>query len=300
VDAGSKIQRSTLSLDVRSSLGSNYTVTLPEEAEVLRFSVDGRAMNTPSGRELKIPLQPGSQSIVIEFQTLKAMGMLSRSPQVLLPDGATNVRVQYTLPRDRWPLYLSGPAIGPAMLYWGVLCVIVLGALALPRLAKELELNMPVAMLGWLLLGIGLSTVNGYGVLVIAVMFFLLAARKQWVNPDTMTRLRFNLMQCIIVGWVALAVLCMVAAIPMGLLSNPEMKVVGNGSGSHFYNYYQDIVGASEGFPSVTVVSVPIMAYRVVMLLWSLWLSTQLIRWAGWAWGCFTEKASWVSKSAKK
>jgi len=300
VDTGNKIQRSTLSLEVRSSLGSNYTVTLPEEAEVLRFSVDGRAMNTPSGQELTIPLQPGSQSIVIEFQTLKTMGMLSHSPEVLLPDGATNVRVQYTLPRDRWPLYLSGPPIGPAMLYWGVLCVIVLGALALPRLAKELDLDMPIAMAGWLLLGIGLSTVNGYGVLIIAVMFFVLALRKQRVYPETMTRFQFNLMQCIIVGWVGLAVLCMVAAIPMGLLSNPEMKVVGNGSSSHFYNYYQDIVGASEGFPSVTVVSVPIMAYRAVMLLWSLWLSTQLIRWAGWAWGCFIEKTSWVPKTAKK
>ena len=300
VDAGSQLQRSTLTLVVRSSLGSNYTVTLPEQVEVLRFSIDGRPMNTPSGRDVKIPLQPGSQSIVIDFQTPTTMGMLSHSPEVLLPDGATNVRVQYTLPRDRWPLYLSGPPIGPAMLYWGVLCVIVLGALALPRLARALEFNMPIAITGWLLLGLGLSTVNGYGVLIIAVMFFMLAARKQRVAPETMTRFQFNMMQCLIVAWVGLAVLCMVAAIPMGLLSNPEMKVVGNGSGSHFYNYYQDIAGASEGFPSVTVVSVPIMAYRAVMLLWSLWLSTQFIRWAAWAWGCFTENAVWISKTAGK
>lgn len=297
VDAGNKLQRSMLTLEIRSSLGTDYTVTLPENAEVLKFSVDGLAMNTPSGSEVKIPLQPGSQSVVIEFQSLTDMGMISHSPEVLLPDGATNVRVQYTLPRDRWPLYLSGPPIGPAMLYWGVLCVIVLGALALPRLAHILDFNMPIAMTGWLLLGVGLSTVNGYGVLVIAVMFFMLAARKQLVVPETMTRLKFNLMQCGIVAWVGFAVLCMVAAIPMGLLSNPEMKVAGNGSSSHFYNYYQDIVGESEGFPTVTVISVPLLAYRAVMLLWSLWLSTQLIKWAGWAWGCFTEKASWMPKA---
>ncbi|HEB27626.1 MAG TPA: hypothetical protein ENI05_07590 [Porticoccus sp.] len=297
VEAGSKLQRSTLTLEIRSSLGTNYMVTLPENAEVLRFSVDGRAMNTPSGSEVKIPLQPGSQSIVIEFQSLTDIGMVSHSPEVLLPDGATNVRVHYSLPRDRWPLYLNGPPIGPAMLYWGVLCVIVLGAVALPRLASTLDFKMPIAMTGWLLLGVGLSTVNGYGVLVIAIMFFILAARKQLVIPETMTRFKFNMMQCVIVVWVGLAVLCMIAAIPMGLLSNPEMKVVGNGSGSHFYNYYQDIAGASEGFPTVTVISVPILAYRAVMLLWSLWLSTQLIRWAGWAWGCFTEKASWISKT---
>ena len=297
IEAGNKLQRSALTLQIRSSLGSDYTVTLPEGAEVLRFSVDGRAMNTPSGNEVNIPLQPGSQSIVIEFQSLSNMGMVSHSPAVLLPEGATNVRVQYALPRDRWPLYLNGPAIGPAMLYWGVLCVIVLGALVLPRLARALDFQMPIAMAGWLLLGVGLSTVNGYGVLVIAVMFFMLAARKQLIKPTAMTRLKFNMMQCVIVAWVGLAVVCMVAAIPMGLLSNPEMRVVGNGSGSHFYNYYQDIVGVPEGLPTVTVISVPILAYRAVMLLWSLWLSTQIVRWAGWAWLCFSEKGSWRSRA---
>jgi hypothetical protein len=297
VDAGNMLQRSTLGLEIRSSLGTDYTLTLPEDAEVLSFSVDGREMNTPSGTEVKIPLQPGPQSVVIEFQSLTDTGMINRSPEVLLPDGATNIGLQYTLPRDRWPLYLSGPPIGPAMLYWGVLCVIVLGALALPRVASALNFQMPIAITGWLLLGLGLSTVNGYGVLIIAVMFFMLSARKQLVKPETMTRLSFNLMQCAIAGWVVLAVLCMVAAIPMGLLANPEMKVVGNGSSSHFYNYYQDIAGGEQGLPTVTVVSVPILAYRIVMLLWSLWLSTQLIKWAGWAWGCFTEKASWKSRA---
>ncbi|MFK8050955.1 MAG: hypothetical protein AB8B81_21185 [Halioglobus sp.] len=296
VDAGDKLQLSTLALEIRASLGTNYSLTLPEDAEVLRFSIDGRAMNTPAANRVKVPLQPGSQSVLIEFQTLADMGLVSRSPEIILPDGATNITVQYTLPRDRWPLYLNGPAIGPAMLFWGVLCVIVLGALALPRLASATQLEMPITLIGWLLLGIGLSTVNSYGVLIIAVMFFLLAARKQLVEPEVLSRFQFNLLQCFIVAWVVLAVLCMIAAIPMGLLSNPEMKVVGNGSGSHFYNYYQDIAGEVIGFPSVTVISVPMLAYRAVMLLWSLWLSTRLIQWAAWAWACYTEKGSWKPK----
>lgn len=298
VEAGNTQQRSTLTMAIRSSLGTNYTVTLPEDAEVLRFSINDRAMNIPAGSNVKVPLQPGSQTVVIEFQSLTKIGMVNHSPDVLLPGGATNIRVQYVLPRDRWPLYLNGPPIGPAMLYWGVLCVIVLAALALPFLAKTLSLKMPIATTGWILLGVGLSTVNSYGVLVLAVMFFMLAARKQRVVPETMTRFKFNLMQCFIVAWVALAILCVVTAIPIGLLSNPEMKVVGNGSSSHFYHYYQDIVKDAEIFPTVTVISVPMLAYRTVMLLWSLWLSTRLILWAAWAWACFIEKASWIPKAA--
>jgi hypothetical protein len=297
VKAGNLLQRSTLTMQVRSSLGVDYTVTLPDNAEVLKFSIDGRTMNTPAGSEVIIPLQPRLQLVTIEFQSANALGLLNHSPLIRLPGSATNTRVEYSLPRDRWPLYLNGPAIGPAMLYWGVLLVIILAAIALPRLAAKLTLPIPVTTVGWLLLGIGLSTVNSYGVLIIAVMFFLLAARKELINPQAMTRFKFNTTQIGIAIWVVVALLCLVAAIPMGLLSNPEMKVVGNGSGSHFYNYYQDSASAKEGLPTVTVVSVPILAYRIVMLLWSLWLSTRLIQWAIWSWACFTEKAVWKARA---
>ena len=296
VVAGNPLQRSTLTMVIRASLGEDYIITLPEQAEVIKFSVDGRAMNTPANNRVKVPLTPGSQSVEVEFQIPTAIGIVSSTPAVALPGGGANIRIHYTLPRDRWPLYISGPAIGPAMLYWGVLCVIVLAALALPHLARKLGFDIPVSPLGWLLLGLGLSTVNGYGVLIIAAMFFMLAARKQLIKPDQLAWWKFNLLQCAIVFWVVVAVFSMLSAIPMGLLSIPEMKVVGNGSASHYYQYYQDIVG-SEGLPSATVISVPMLAYRSVMLLWSLWLSTQLITWAGWAWQCFLENGHWQSKA---
>ena len=298
VEAGNKLQRSTLTLKIRASIGTDYPITLPENAEVLKFSVDNRTMNTPAANQVLVPLQPREQTVTIEFQTPDAMAMLSYSPQVHLPGSATNIELQYQLPRDRWPLYLSGPAIGPAMLYWGVLLVIILGALGLPQLARAAKLTIPVSTLSWLLLGLGLSTVNSYGVLVIAIMFFILAARKAYVKPHLMNRFQFNTMQVGIVLWGSCALLSMLAAIPMGLLASPEMKVVGNGSNSHWYRYYQDMATAEEGLPRATIMSVPLIAYRVVMLLWSLWLSTRLIQWASWAWACYVEKGAWLEKGA--
>ncbi len=299
IQAGSQLQRATLSLEIRSSLGADYNIVLPENSEILKLSVDGKVMNTPAENEITVPLQPRLQWVSLEFQSAVAMGVMNKSPQVLLPDGATNIKVNYRLPRDRWPLYLNGPAIGPAMLYWGVLLVIILGAIALPRLAASAKLSLPVNTLAWLLLGIGLSTVNSYGVLVIAVMFFVLAARKQYIDPLSFKPYQFNIIQIAIALWVIFSVLCMVMAIPMGLLSNPEMKVVGNGSSSHFYQYYQDATASADALPSVTIISVPILAYRIVMLLWSLWLSTHLIKWAIWAWQCFSAQTIWLSKNKK-
>ncbi|NHN39056.1 hypothetical protein G8764_17260 [Pseudomaricurvus alcaniphilus] len=295
VNAGKQLQKSSLSLEIRSSLGEDYALLLPESAEVLGLSLNGRAMNLPPGNRVVVPLQPGYQQLSLEFQQVIPLGLIDRSPQITLPTGATNLSLNYRLPRDRWPLFISGPAIGPAMLYWGVLCVIVLGAFALAYLSSSLRLAMPITLFGWLLLGIGLSTVNSYGVLVTAVLFFLLAVRRQHIDPQAMSRNRFNLLQVFIVVMGVLTAFSIISAIPMGLLASPEMKVVGNGSDSHWYNYYQDRV-SSEDFPGVTVVSVPIIAYRLVMLLWSLWLATKIIQWASWGWHCFSAQGTWRAK----
>ncbi|MBN4055438.1 hypothetical protein JYU12_01700 [bacterium AH-315-K03] len=293
--AGKQIQKSKLSLNIRASLGEDYSITLPIEAEVLKVSNNGRQLNLPADNQVKIALQPGSQEIIIEFQEFKKIGLLNKSAAITLPDRATNISVSYRLPHDRWPLSLKGPSIGPAMLYWGVLCVIILGAITLPYLASALKLNMPITLTGWLLLGIGLSTVNGYGVLITAGFFFLLAYRKQHINPDTLSNTAFNLLQLFIICWAILAAISIVSAIPLGLLSNPKMQVLGNGSSSHLYRYYQDMVDTGQ-FPTVSVISVPLFVYRIVMLLWSLWLASKIIQWSTWGWQCYSNKTAWKHK----
>lgn len=293
--AGKNIQRSTLYLSIRSSMGEDYRFSLPENASVLSMTLDDKPLNLPAGHRINIPLQPGLQELKLEFQQEQSMGMLSRTPRIQLPGSASNIDIDYKLPHDRWPLYIKGPAIGPAMLFWGVLCVIVLISLGLPLLARKTGLSIPLGMSAWLLLGIGLSTVNSYGALFIAAMFFLLAARQHYINPQHMSANWFNALQCFIVFWVLIASINLISAIPLGLLSSPEMKVVGNDSYSHLYRYYQDMVSSND-FPQVCVISVPILAYRIVMLLWSLWLATRLIHWASWGWACFKHNGLWRSQ----
>jgi len=297
--AGAQLQRAELLLGIRSSIGENYAIELPADAEVLSLSVDGRALNTPADYRLKIPLRPGLQRVQLTFQQRAKLPWLAHTPKVLLPSGAANIEINYQLPRDRWPLALTGPAIGPAMLYWGMFAVIVIAALVLPRIASATHLTMPIATGGWLLLGLGLSTVNNYGVLVSAAMFFLLAARQQLIDPYALSRLQFNALQCFIVLWVLLAVVSLLSAIPLGLLSSPQMNVFGNGSSSHTYRYYQDLVGPGE-FPVASVLSVPIIVYRATMLLWSLWLASKMLQWASWSWTAFVSGSGWRAKSLEQ
>lgn len=289
---GNRIQKSTLSLSIRSSLGEDYSFSVPEGAEILSVTNGNKKLNIPNSNEITVPLQPGLQNVTVDFQEKKEMGWNVATPSINLPSTATNISLSYSLARDRWPLYFNGPAIGPAMLYWGILVVIILSAFALTIIIKKCRLNVPINIVGWLLLGIGLSTVNSYGVFAVIIFFVLLGYRKDYIDPFKLSSLNFKLLQAGIVLVTVVAALSVLSAIPMGLLSTPDMKVVGNGSSSHFYRFYQD-TAASGDFPVANVINLPILGYRLVMMLWSLWLATRIIVWANWGWKAFSNGVIW-------
>jgi hypothetical protein len=80
-------------------------------------------------------------------------------------------------------------------------------------------------------------------------------------------------------------------AIKQGLLEQPDMRIVGNGSYDGHLSWFAD--RAPGVLPQPWVVSVPLLAYRLVMLAWALWLALAVIRWARWIWGCFTHGELW-------
>lgn len=291
---GSSVRQSTLMLTIKASIGQDFSFELPTDARITSLNREGKELSLPNDHRVDVTLQPGVQHVAVEFEQDGAAGWLSTTPSVNLPGGASNITLTYNLPQDRWPLYLTGPDIGPAMLYWGVFCVILLGAVILSLLGKKLTTALPIGLVGWLLLGVGLSTVNSYGVLVVAVFFFALAYRYG-VDPNATTRTRFNLLQVALVLWTVITLLTLVSAIPLGLLSSPNMLVTGNNSWSHLYNFFQDRA-PSGNFPTATVVSVNLLVYRAVMLVWSLWLASRLIRWVAWAWNAFRKEGVWRAK----
>ncbi|GLS27976.1 hypothetical protein [Marinibactrum halimedae] len=286
--AGENVQVSKLELEIRASLGETFTFNLPDESKVMSLSHDNRSLNIPKDNEIRIPLRPGKQRVAIEFQQNTPIQWIQTTPQVALPTQATNIDIVYEAPRDRWTLYLTGPDLGPAMLYWGVLCVIILGAIALHFLARALGWPIPVTLLGWMILGLGLSTTNSVGTLIAALFFFAVAWKMQ-LNTNQFSQKHLRLIQAGMIFLTLITALFVMSAVPMGLLGSPEMKVIGNNSSAFRYIFYQDFSQANE-FPTAIVVSAPMIVYRLMMLLWSLWLSMNVIRWGSWWWESFTKQ----------
>jgi hypothetical protein len=67
--------------------------------------------------------------------------------------------------------------------------------------------------------------------------------------------------------------------------------VTGNGSNASLLRWYLDRFPAD--LPTAWTLSLPIMLYRGLMLLWALWLAKSLLSWLKWAWQAYSQGGLW-------
>ncbi len=107
----------------------------------------------------------------------------------------------------------------------------------------------------------------------------------------------FNVMQVFLAILTLAALAALFFAIQQGLLGHPDMQIGGNGSSGHSLRWYQDRIDSE--LPTAWVLTVPLLAYRISMLLWALWLAIALLRWLRWGWDCFSESSVWKKAPPK-
>jgi hypothetical protein len=184
--------------------------------------------------------------------------------------------------------------MGPAVLFWGVVIVIVLLAFILGRIQLT-----PLKTWQWALLGLGLSQVPLPFAGLVVAWFFVVAYRGRGSMPAG--ALAFNAIQVGLAFMTLLVVGAIIAAVQKGLLGSPNMLVSGNQSSTYLFNWYQD--RWQEGYPQASVISMPLIVYRLLMLLWSLWLAFASVSWLRWGWKQYATDGvfrPWKRKPGKK
>ncbi len=73
------------------------------------------------------------------------------------------------------------------------------------------------------------------------------------------------------------------------------MQIAGNGSSAQTLRWFHDRV--TTELPLAWVVSVPLMAYRLAMLAWALWIAWALLSWLRWGWGAFSAGGLWRAEA---
>ena len=285
IKPGKRSTDTRLKFTLRSSQGGQHTIGLPAESKLLSVAIDGRKqpIRLQDGH-LTLPLRPGKQIYTVNWRQPRHDEMVFRSGSVTLNTENVNSRTTLTLGKDRWVLLTGGPLLGPAVLFWGLLVVIVVIAFGLGRF-----LSTPLVFYQWLLLLVGLSQVPVEESLIVIGWLLALSFRKNL--PNQLSRFRFNAIQIILAILTLGALTILFNAVNQGLLGMPSMHVAGNGSSAFNLNWYADRGGIT--LPQIWVFSAPMWIYHLLMLFWALWLALSLLRWLRWGWDCFSDHGIW-------
>lgn len=291
-EIGQRAASHTVQLDLRASQGGEQVITLPEGAELLSVRRGGETVNLrlQDGR-LTVPVVPGVQQVEITFRQAVPMATRVTTPALSLGLPAANIDLTLQLPHDRWLLAAFGPPVGPAVLVWGELLVMIVAAFLLARWRYS-----PLRVHQWLLLGLGFSTFSWAALVLVAVWLFALDWRQR---SEPAGVLRFNAVQIALPLLTLAALLCMFNAISNGLLGAPDMYVTGNGSEAQLLRWFAD--RSSDVLPVAGVISLPLWVYKLAMLAWALWLAWAVVDWlrngfAAWQRGGYWRAAAPAAK----
>ncbi len=281
---GKRQRSSSLALSLRCSLGEDFLVQLPADADATSLTSDGTAIPIrKDGDQVIIPLKPGQQEVSLQWKSNTPLEFRSRAQAVLLPVESANVTTSIQMPGNRWVLWADGPLRGPAVRFWAILLASLLAAWVLGRVPHS-----PLRPIEWMLLALGLTQVPLPLALVVVGWLFFLA----WRGNESFLRLRplwHNLLQGLLVFLTLCVLGIFIAIVAEGLLGSPEMFIRGNGSSRTLLRWYE--ARCDGALPQPQCFSISVWWYRLLMLLWALWLAVSLIRWLAWGWRQFSAGA---------
>ncbi|GFZ94321.1 hypothetical protein ISN74_03475 [Dyella caseinilytica] len=294
-NVGDRATETSLDLTARSTRGGDHAISLPAGTALLDAMRDDVSLSLAvKDGKLSLPLLPGKHHYVLHVREPIGASFRSITPAYALAAPSSNISLQLKLPQDRWVLWTWGPSMGPAVLYWAQLVVLLLTAWLLSRYAPT-----PLRFHHWLLLGLGFSAFAWSAYAFVVFWLILLGLRAR--HSGSMANLagnRFNLLQAGLAVVTVLALCMLVSAVPTGLLGLPDMHVTGNGSSAWDLNWFGD--QTKDDIPRAGVFSVSLWFYKIAMLAWALWLANALIGWLRWGFGAWTDGGYWRKHEPKQ
>jgi len=282
---GRRITNAQLELNIRSSRGSSHSIILPPDSKLQNLIINNKSQPiNQDGNKVILPLVPGAQKIKLVWRTSKNISFKWKASEVDIGIPSVDSYTFVKMPQNRWILFCSGPYVGPAVLFWSSVFVLLLLSLALGRLKIT-----PLKSYHWFLLGLGLTQASLLAVLPVAFWLIVLGLRMK--NGKKFSDTAFNFIQIILPALTFLAIVALFYGIQNGLLGYPNMQIAGNGSYDHFLKWYQDI--SDNTLPQPVVFSLSMTVYRVLILAWALWIAFAVIKWLRWGWECYSTDGLW-------
>lgn len=278
---GSRASTNSAHFRIESSVASNFTLELPTGSILEGMAIDGRDQPLTTGTIISFPITHGEHVYAVNWRMEDALGWLYRTPDLAIDGGARNVSHTVQLAKSRWILLLGGPAIGSAVLFWGVVIVSVLVGLTLTYLPK-----FPLTKLDAILVAVGATLANIWALLFVALWTLGIWWRAR-TKLDELPVYVYRIIQ-IALGFLAfVGLLALFFTVLSALQTPPDMYITSSSilsdraqfstANTHLLRWFAD--ESSVNLPTAWVFSLPFWVYQLTMLAWSLWLVFALIKW---------------------
>lgn len=292
INQGTRTSKLSLSFDYRSTRGGEHVIDLPINYQLKEIRTDNKLINLQlEDGKLAIPVFPGKHNVKILMRASVSEQLLLSAPEINLNAPVSNITSIIDLSSQRWILWAKGPLLGPALLYWGELLAFILLALLVSKVKFS-----PLNTLNWIVLGFGLSLSN-WGVLMLIALWFASITASGYRSKE-MSRLSYNTSQFLLYALSIVAIVSLLSAVPVSLLSSPSMGVEGNYSYANHLQWFSDKTNGL--LPQVSVLSISTIFYKGIMLVWVIWLSFAFLGWIKWVWKALGKLGYWRSKPDKE
>ncbi|MCB9480787.1 MAG: hypothetical protein H6680_03035 [Desulfobacteraceae bacterium] len=264
----------TLNTSIRAGKGLNHKITY----DSLRLYPEKISINniknqiSETNGELSIPLSPGKNEINIVFnEKNKKQGFILPKkisfPLVNFNAESSNISQEIKYQPKSWIIAAFGPRSGPAVLFWGYFAAIIIAAGFLAKFTKSF-----LKPHQFILLAAGLSLAQPVEILIVFGFFFAIEYRKNLVPEQTSY---FNLIQTGIILLLIMSASIIYDSVSSGLLGIPDMQITGNGSYSGTLKWFTD--KCDNILPKPFIIMAPINMWKLIIFLWSIWISAFLI-----------------------
>lgn len=299
---GSRASTNAAYFRIESSVADSFSVELPPDSVLEGVTIDGEDQPLSTGNLVNFAITHGEHVYGVNWRMDEALGWLYRTPELAISEDARNVSHAVQLAKSRWILFLGGPAIGSAVLFWGVVIVTVLVGLTLTYLPK-----FPLTKLDAILVAVGATLANIWALLFVALWTLGVWWRAR-AKLDDLPVYLYRLIQ-IALGFLAfVGLLALFFTVLSALQTPPDMyitssSILGDRSNfssadSHLLRWFAD--ESNVNVPTAWVFSLPFWVYQLTMLAWSLWLVFALIKWVRATFTALSAPTFWGSHSKRE
>lgn len=292
-DAAFQSGKGSISAEIMTSRPHVLVLSYDPAIQFERLMLNGQSVSLQPGRDLRIPLDIGQARITGDFNLDNGARFSYVSPTILFKSGEDvldvfNLTTSITIPHDRFVVWTRGSGIGPAILFWSLIPVIAGIAILLGsfRIGETRAIAWFFILLGLAQTSYFMGAAGGLSFAFFIVVWLLLIKRRAEMDPFQAKPFRFNLGQLALIFLTMLILLSLPGVLSGALLGSPDFMVSGYKSSRFMLSWFEDV-----GTQRHVVYSVPLVFYRIFVLIWALWFAGKLLAWLRLGWAAFTKGA---------